>query len=153
MTVDFIPLNGRELKECFEYDDTDGRLYRRANSDRYDGIDVTDQKLVRLNDKRVPTVRVLYYFQTGKLPKGEVMLNDVGELVDVVDNHFRTMLAYRGSPHARLTNEGRYCGRYVTRTGVRHSRTFDTVDEAKDWSSNMTYDVWSSKAKELGFVL
>ena len=93
MTVDFIKLDKELLDSSFEY--IDGELYRKSSNVRWDGIDVTDQNLVRVDDKRVPINRVLYYFQTGKLAEGEVMLNDSGVLVDVVDNNFRQVLVLK----------------------------------------------------------
>ena len=151
MTVDFVELDVDTVKSIFKLED--GRIIRRSHNYRFDGIDVTDQKLVRVGEDRVPLNRVRYILQNGVAPKGEVLVNDKGDLVDVTDNHLRMVVALRDSNKVQEYMDGKYFGRYIDANGVRRGKAFDTIDEAREYARSMTISVWGDIANNYGFEL
>ena len=151
MTVDFVELDVDTVKSMFYFED--GELYRRSSNGRFDGMYVDDQRTVRVGNDRPTVNRVKYILLHNKLPEGEVLMNDLGELVDTADNHLRMVIALRDSDRVREYDTGRYVGRYIDRSGVRRGKAFSTYREAIEFSRSMTVKVWGEYAGRLGFKL
>ena len=151
MTVDFIELNVNEILSMFKLEGQ--RIIRVSSNERFDGLDVTEQKMVRVGDTRTTTARIKYILIYELPPQGEVVINDLGLPVDIVDNHFRMMLTHRGKHCEYIAKYSGFMGRFTDRGGVRRGKCFDTAEEAEQYGVDMTKSIWSEKASELGFKL
>ena len=154
MTRDTIPLDIEELNSIFTLDGD--RLYRKSDNARWDGKDVTNQKTVRLSDgTKVHTPRVIYTLRYGKAPRGEILTNDYGELVDIDDNHFRMIIARRGDNIVKRKKECRKCfvGRFISKEGKRVAKAFKTLREASRWVNEGIYNNWKDMFDRYGFSI
>ena len=155
MTVDFIEFSYEDVADIFRLEN--GRLYRVSNNSRWDGRDVTDQKTVRLEDgTKLHTPRVVYTLLYGVAPKGEVVMNDVGELVDITDNHLRMVAVNRNTSNVLKRKDSyskQYVARWIDQKGKRYSKAFNTFNEATRHYKQMVARYFGDRLKEYGFYL
>ncbi len=150
MTTSFIELDVDEICSMFNLED--GNVIRKSDN-RWNGIDVSDQKLVRIKDERVPLNRVKYVLLNGVVPVGEVLVNDIGDLVDVVDPALRQVLISVDKNHTTEYRDGKHFSRYTDKKGIRRGKAFSDATDAREYSKIMTRSIWSDDANRLGFTL
>ncbi len=156
MLKECLSINLIEAMSCFRLENQ--QLIRISDEKRWNGLDCTNQKMVRVGNLRHKTLRVIYALLHGVNPQGRVMLDDDGSLVDVIDNHFYLILTKKHLPKVMRLSEKQknqpkpYLARYVDKQGNRMGKAFKTTEEGKEWQQSMTKEEWLGIAEGYNMV-
>jgi hypothetical protein len=138
-----------EINDVFELNGN--RLFRVGSSSprfkHQSKVDVTDQKCVRINSKRIVTNRVIFALKNDRIPTEYLLLDDDGELIEVSKSIFM-MFGYRC--YDKVTNKGdKYIARWFTLDGKRVSKKFDDHSTAYAYQRKMIDSIFGSIFKDL----
>ncbi len=157
MMQEFDYIDVEEANRCFDV--IDGRLIRKSDNPRWDGLDCTNRRTVRMGLKRFKSNRITFAILNDRNPAGYVVTNDNGDLIEITDTRVFMVYVYAKSPKIDLNGRWKkpYCARYTPNTEPtqgddRIMKCFETKDAALSWFYACMNDDWHDTFAELNLL-